>query len=90
MCQIVSDTLPHIPPHHSSPPHLQLDREIAAGGWYIVNQPVNSTVVFDWPHTVCLLVLHFVFVFGFGVALQKTTPGAVRVAASLLAYGCLM
>ena len=30
--------------------HAQLDREIAAGGWYIVKQLANSSVVFDWPH----------------------------------------
>jgi len=31
-------------------PH-QLDREIRAGGWYIVDSLVNSSMVFDWPHS---------------------------------------
>lgn len=33
----------------------QLDREIAAGGWYIVKQLANSSVIFDWPHKVSMI-----------------------------------
>lgn len=34
---------------------MQLDREIAAGGWYIAKQLANSSVIFDWPHLVCII-----------------------------------
>ena len=34
---------------------MQLDREIAAGGWYIAKQLANSSVIFDWPHLVCMM-----------------------------------
>ena len=58
---------------------VQLDREIRAGGWYIVDSLVNSSMVFDWPHSVlrvclcvrvyvCVCVCVCVCLFGFQIA----------------------